>query len=250
MMKLSLGSNKANSSLNDSIMKLAVYAGSKEPSIDLSRKVIWSRIKGDSKYTPKYQKGVVLVISLIMLALLSIIGVAAMQATGLEEKMAGNMRDRNIAFQAAEAGMRDAENDILGRGTAPRVPKINGFTNFFANCNLDNANNTADDGLCDRSGSVMSSNTTTSVVWDAFTTPSGTNYPALTLDMTAPPSVQYGRYTGARPLANLSAQPRYIIESLRKIDCLNNGQCYRITVRAQGLNSNTVVWLQSVYKPK
>ncbi len=58
----------------------------------------------------KRQSGVVLIISLIMLLLLSLIGVTGMQVTSFEEKMAGNSRNQNLAFQAAEAGLRGAEN--------------------------------------------------------------------------------------------------------------------------------------------
>jgi type IV pilus assembly protein PilX len=59
--------------------------------------------------TPAHQSGVVLVISLIMLLLLMIIGVVGSQVTGLEEKMAGNSRDYNLAFQAAESALRVGE---------------------------------------------------------------------------------------------------------------------------------------------
>ena len=58
-----------------------------------------------------YQSGAVLIISLIMLLLLTIIGVTAIQTTLLEEKMAGNMREQNIAFQAAESALRSGETD-------------------------------------------------------------------------------------------------------------------------------------------
>jgi type IV pilus assembly protein PilX len=56
------------------------------------------------------QNGAVLVVSLIMLLLMTLIGISAMQSTVLEEKMAGNFKDKNIAFQAAESALRDAEN--------------------------------------------------------------------------------------------------------------------------------------------
>jgi type IV pilus assembly protein PilX len=55
------------------------------------------------------QRGVVLIISLIFLVLLTIIGVTAMQTTLLQERMAGNMRDLNLAFQATEASLRAGE---------------------------------------------------------------------------------------------------------------------------------------------
>lgn len=56
-----------------------------------------------------HQSGAVLVVSLIMLLLLTVIGVAGVQTTSLEERMAGNNRDRNLAFQSAEAALRAGE---------------------------------------------------------------------------------------------------------------------------------------------
>ena len=197
-----------------------------------------------TKSPATHQSGAVLIISLIMLLLLTLIGTTSMQTTTLEEKMAGNMRDRNIAFQAAESALRDAELDIQGIGTKPRDPGISGITDFYANCDFDNVADSYDDGLCDRKLVSPSSYSGTSISWPAFTN-SGINYPAFKLDMTTTPSIAYGRFTGTPPIAGLSAQPRYIIEGF-----MNKKQlCYRITVRAQGANPNTVVWLQAVYKP-
>lgn len=60
----------------------------------------------------KSQSGVVLVISLIMLLLLTLIGVTSVQVTSLEERMAGNSKDRNLAFQSAESALTLAENSL------------------------------------------------------------------------------------------------------------------------------------------
>jgi type IV pilus assembly protein PilX len=59
------------------------------------------------------QQGIVLVTGLIILLVMTVIGVTAMQSTSLDERMAGNMRSRNVAFQAAEAALREAENQLL-----------------------------------------------------------------------------------------------------------------------------------------
>lgn len=55
------------------------------------------------------QRGAVLIISLVILLLMTIIGITAMSTNSLEEKMAGNTRDLNLAFQAAESSLREAE---------------------------------------------------------------------------------------------------------------------------------------------
>ena len=56
------------------------------------------------------QRGIALIIGLIILAVLSLIGVAAFSVSTQEERMAGNSRDRIRAFEAAEAALRDCEN--------------------------------------------------------------------------------------------------------------------------------------------
>ena len=67
------------------------------------------------------QNGAALVTGLIFLVILTLLGVTAMQTSIMEERMAGNARDRNIAFQAAEAALRNAEADIFG-AFAARLP--------------------------------------------------------------------------------------------------------------------------------
>lgn len=63
---------------------------------------------------PTRQRGAVLVVSLIILIVITVIAAGSMRGTILEEKMAGNTRDRNLAFQAAESAAREAELYIEG----------------------------------------------------------------------------------------------------------------------------------------
>lgn len=58
------------------------------------------------------QRGVVLIVSLIMLLVVTLLAVSSMQGTVLEEKMAGNSKDRNLAFQTTESAVREAETYI------------------------------------------------------------------------------------------------------------------------------------------
>lgn len=57
----------------------------------------------------KNQRGSILIISLMILVVLTMIGVSSMSTTSLQERMAGNFRDRQIAFQAAEMTLAYAE---------------------------------------------------------------------------------------------------------------------------------------------
>ncbi|MGY1410328.1 MULTISPECIES: pilus assembly PilX family protein [unclassified Luteimonas] len=55
------------------------------------------------------QSGVSLVIVLILLLVMTILGLAVMRGTLLEERMSANMYDRSLAFQQAESALREAE---------------------------------------------------------------------------------------------------------------------------------------------
>jgi type IV pilus assembly protein PilX len=60
------------------------------------------------------QRGVTLIVALIFLAILTMLGITVARTTSMEERMAGNTRDRDLAFQAAEAALQDAASDLPG----------------------------------------------------------------------------------------------------------------------------------------
>src|SRR5437016_12493959 len=64
----------------------------------------------------KGERGVALIVGLVILAVLSLIGVAAFSITTQEERMAGNSRDRIRAFEAAEFALRGCENFVRTNG--------------------------------------------------------------------------------------------------------------------------------------
>ena len=55
------------------------------------------------------QKGAVLVVTLMILLVVTLLTVSNMRSSVLQEKMAGNTSDRNVAFQAAESALREGE---------------------------------------------------------------------------------------------------------------------------------------------
>ena len=60
----------------------------------------------------RYQYGATLLVTLLMLVVVLLLGIAAAQIALQGEKSSRNDRDRQIAFQAAEAALLDAEMDI------------------------------------------------------------------------------------------------------------------------------------------
>jgi type IV pilus assembly protein PilX len=66
-------------------------------------------LAGNSHNHLRRQRGAVLVVRLMILLIVTMIAAGSMRGTILEEKMAGNSRDRNLAFQAAESAVREGE---------------------------------------------------------------------------------------------------------------------------------------------
>lgn len=173
-------------------------------------------------HSPNHQNGAVLIVSLIMLLLLTLIGVTGTQVTSLEEKMASNMRDRNLAFQAAESALQFAETSIC-----PTVANCPDTTKTFTTAGTG--------GLYSLTSTLP---TSTALMTDDF----WTGNPVATYTATA--------------LGNDITDPNYIIQELGTSCAVITTPCpagnvknnYRITARATGGTTNAVVLLQSIYQ--
>lgn len=54
------------------------------------------------------QRGIALVVALILLVLITLVGLAAVRGTIMQQRMASNLYDRQVEFQSAEAAVRAA----------------------------------------------------------------------------------------------------------------------------------------------
>lgn len=72
------------------------------------------------------QRGVVLIVGLLLLLVLTMLGVTAMRGALLEERMTGNVQDNTVALQAAEAALREGEL-LLQQPTLPNFEGTDGF---------------------------------------------------------------------------------------------------------------------------
>lgn len=179
-----------------------------------------------------HERGFVLVTGLVLLITLLILGASLVLSTASEEKIQRNQRDKDIAFSAAEAAMRDAELHISGAYQWP-YKRLSPFA-FKSDCH---------DGLCD------------STVAQTF-------QPVDQLDFfdgtgTGDNSVVIGSVTGSPTLKHVSAQPRYMIElvcgqAYGEAPDSKVPQCnqffFRITVQATGRLSTTRAVIQEIYR--
>jgi Tfp pilus assembly protein PilX len=73
---------------------------------------------------PASNRGAALVIGLIVLLVLTLLGLASMQSTSLQERMAGNFDQRHQAFQLAETALRFAEREYWAALRDGRTPPL------------------------------------------------------------------------------------------------------------------------------
>lgn len=187
------------------------------------------------------QRGVSLVIVMIFLVILSVLGISAMQTSTLSSKVARNQLDRTLAFQAAEAALRDAELDLnnkkfdkvtkcIAGTTGCRATLISrGGSNFGNDTTSDPSANRCNLGLCSTDDPVAGA----PPFWEERTRWTNTN-----------DSVVYGTNTGATGLPVVAQQPRYMIEYFKQGD----DAVYRITSLGFGASASTTIMLQTAYK--
>lgn len=192
------------------------------------------------------QSGISLVVSLLMLIAVAMLGISAAQIAMQAEKASRNDRDRQLAFQAAEAALLDAELDIENSPDAARSRSnyFDRFTSegFSTGCGSGEANIFL--GLC--AGT------------EASEVPAWLSVDLRDAAPTTTRSVPYGKFTGLHfPVGEgaLPARlPRYIIELIsynaagESADATGRSYFYRITAVGFGVREQTQVVLQSFFR--
>ena len=99
-----------------------------------------SRVTSARAAAQRKQSGVALIVALILLVVITVIGLAAIRTSTLQEKMAGNTFDRAQAFQVAEATLQFAAATILPPAPPPNPDtyRANAYTDCANNVCLDN----------------------------------------------------------------------------------------------------------------
>lgn len=187
------------------------------------------------------QSGVALVVGLIFLVVLSLLGISAMQSATLEERMAGNLRDRSLAVQSAEAALRDAENDILGiRANGIPCPAGSPTCRLVGERPIEASEGSQglDIGKADcAQGQCRFLASTSNPVWKQY----------MATGCVANSTVAYGTFTGATPIRAVATQPCYLFELFKDDVDGEPRWLFRITARGVGQNPNTVVTVQEVF---
>ncbi len=176
------------------------------------------------------ERGVALFMTLTILLILTILGISSIQTTSMQERMARNYRDVNIAFQGAEAAIAEAEaylETITNIGGFPDITDTQLCVSGLCNSIDGTARWTQDYGYVD---------------WDDATT--------------------YRATTTTKEELGAADDPKYIIEYVARVtieqDTLNIGNVgeggssgrayvFRITSQGTGGTQEAKAMIQALY---
>jgi len=181
------------------------------------------------------QRGVVLVSSLLLLIVVTIIALSMFRSFGMQEKIAGNMREKQRALQAAESAEVYAEVWLQNNASGSSI-----ICSGMLNANIGE-------------GQICANQL---------------NDPSLGVDVTSPPYVLGGNPTGVTFLPTGISQmaiststsvgsggnptyygkPTFYISDLGvSVDPTTPGEVYQVDAYGYGGNANTVAVVESTY---
>ncbi len=174
------------------------------------------------KYSINYhsQRGAALVVSLIILLAMTLLAITSMKSSSTEVAMAGNLRESGLTFQAAEAGLRSAENVI----------------------ETTVSNSSFDGSTVSRLGEFDPDPDYTATA--SWTNATDANINLTSVGVSTPPQyiVKYLGKNAANPLGLINIGGGYGENTIGKIVSV-----YRATARGNGQTGNTFRVLQSHY---
>ena len=158
-------------------------------------------------------QGFALFVVLVMMIVIAFLVVAAVQSYNTEMRISSNDSDRKIAMQLAEVALRAGEAKVAGDKDV-----VDDASNYTANCT---------NGLC----TTAEKGTNKTPAWQRNTCGSGTQN-----------CLEINGVVVSANNEQITKEPRYIIELIEEKP---TEKIFRVTARAWGVNSNTMVTVQS-----
>lgn len=206
------------------------------------------------------QSGVALVVVMIFIVALTSIAIFSARNVSLSERVARNQLDAQVAREAAEAALRDAEFDLLLASETLRAgakcartglrPVTENIAQFTTTCNNGQCGLPPARYELSNYASATSTSNTGEPWWpaakgglwndDLSTKPTGVG-----VNCTFVGGVPYGTFSGRADIVGVSRQPEYLLEYFR----IGTNNLFRISARGFGRNPNTEIVLQSYFRP-
>lgn len=201
------------------------------------------------------ERGFSLIVVLLLLVVATVLGVGAAQVSLVNERSARNDRDAEVAFQAAEAALVDAEIDVLGPNEDPRqrlcLFNRQDATAFVAGCG----------GAGEQQGLCTPGEPDTDPAWMATDLSAESGRSVVYGTFTGQSYFSSDAATGSRVGALPARAPRYIVEAVRsrggwQANVLQSASAqgasyiFRVTAIGYGMRDETQVVLQTtLHKP-
>jgi len=179
----------------------------------------------NARHPSRRERGIILVSSLLLLVVITLIAISMFRSFGLQERIAGNMREKHRAVQAAESAQQYAEWWLTSGVNANTVSVCAGGV-LNANANQGQ--------VC--SNSLQSQVNVTTVPWTVASGQLGVDYTPAGMTVAA-----------AAPGANTYyAAPRFYIAQLGPY-AGGNGTVYQIDSVGYGGTPEAVAVIESTY---
>jgi type IV pilus assembly protein PilX len=175
------------------------------------------------------QSGIVLVSSLLLLLVVTIMALSIFRSFGIQEKIAGNTREKQRALQSAMSVEQFAESWLVNSSNAPTAVNAGIAPAADITCTATADANAGGGQLCSNALAAP-----TSVPWAI-----GVNY--------APPSMNY---TGTTPYTITNdvyfARPQFYISDMGPLASAD-GEVYKVDAYSYGISANTVAVVESTF---
>lgn len=200
----------------------------------------------------KQQRGATLIVSLVILAVVTILGLASIRSSNLELTMAASARDRAVAFQRAEAALKQVEQKLSADPPPFEMqhfsPNCNGAKCFKSDCANGQCFAGDFDGAVSKKqcrlapyGASATQHWRIEDVWDKPAKHKTLNVGATNEDATADPVKYIIEFMCFVPRGDR-------VISSGSQDGETDVPLYRLTVQAKGEAARSTVMLQSTFR--
>jgi len=192
----------------------------------------------NSHDTRNAQCGMVLISSLLLLIVVTIIALSMFRSFGIQEKIAGNMREKQRALSAAVSAQQFAENWLMANATQAPVDCVAGVLNGNAGFGQICSNATA-------LYKVVPGNDITTVPWTIGGAPVGVSFLPTGMALSNTPSVSAGV---TNPTYYGTVGPTFYISDMGpSVDPTIPGEIYMVDAYGYGGTAVTVAVVESTY---
>jgi type IV pilus assembly protein PilX len=196
--------------------------------------------------------GIALPVVLMFMLVITIAAAFGARRAMLGEGVSRNQLDYEVARQAAEAALRDAERDLFTNEPAAAAPcSRKAYRPLRDAIKMPYWNSDCPNGQCTTTPEALNT-----ADWDTAANPHAW-WPAAKGGLWGTPTaaqlaacnfngaVPLGHFTGTSSIAGVARQPEYIIEFIQRMD----DPLLRVTARGFGADVRTEVVLQSYIRP-